>query len=70
MLFLVCTQNIDPCPVGSVSSVSISDVIDFSLLGITAPEILYVFSWGFAAVLMGFFMGYGVQLALTLIRKI
>jgi hypothetical protein len=70
MRFLICTADIDPCPVGNVSSLSISDVLDFPGMGITPEAVLLVFSWGFSAVLMGFFLGYGVSLAVGLIRKL
>lgn len=70
MLFLVCLQNVTPCPPEQVASLPISDVIDWAAMGITAPEILYVYSWGFAAVLGAWLLGYAVQLALTAINKL
>jgi hypothetical protein len=70
MLFLVCLQNLNPCPPDQVNSLPISDLIDWTALGINAPEILYVFSWGFGAVLMSWLLGYGVLLAIGLIRKL
>lgn len=70
MRFLICTVDIDPCPTGSVASMSISDAIDWPSLGVTPSEILYVYSWGFAAVLTAWMVGYGVSLAIGLIRKL
>lgn len=43
---------------------------DLALLGITPVEILAVFSWGFAMMLFGWLSGYGVSLALGLIRRV
>lgn len=43
---------------------------DAALLGITADQILLVYSWGFGVMLMSFLMGYGVSLAIGLIRKV
>ena len=70
MRFLICTADVDPCPSGSLASLSISDVLDFPGMGITPEAVLLVFSWGFSAVLMGFFLGYGVSIAIAVIRKL
>lgn len=43
---------------------------DLALMGITPATVLYVMSWGFGAVLLGWKIGYGVAIALTLIKKI
>jgi hypothetical protein len=43
---------------------------DLVLLGITSTSILYVFSWGFAMMLFGWAAGFGIQLAVGLIRRI
>lgn len=70
MRFLICTADVDPCPSANVASLALSDVLDFPSMGVTAEAVLAVFSWGFAAVLMGFFLGYGVSLAVGLIKKL
>lgn len=38
--------------------------------GITTAEILYVVTWGFGVVLLGWLLGYGLGLALGLIKKV
>lgn len=43
---------------------------DLALMGITPSEMLTVFSWGFSLILFGWLMGYGVSLALGLIRRV
>jgi len=43
---------------------------DLALLGITAPTILMVLSWGFGVILFGWSLGYGASVALTIIKKI
>lgn len=43
---------------------------DFSLLGIDAPTILYVWSWGFGTIVFGWFLGYCVGVAVAAIRKL
>ena len=42
---------------------------DLALLGVTPEIILSVYSWGFGAVLGSFLVGYGVSLALGVIRR-
>lgn len=56
------------CPVGSYMLTGPTS--ELALLGITAPEILTVFSWGFSVMLFGWLCGYGVSLALGLIRRV
>lgn len=70
MRFLACTVDVDPCPTANITSITLSDAVDFQALGINSADILYVFSWGFAAVLGMFFIGYGVGLAYAAIRRI
>ncbi len=43
---------------------------DLVLLGITPEVVLFVFSWGFAAMLAGWLAGFGVSLAVGLIRRL
>ena len=69
MLLLSCTTDAAPCPPGYevwIQSSSISIPAD---VGITPAEILYVIGWGFGVVLVGFLAGYGLGLALGLIKK-
>ncbi|WP_156379458.1 hypothetical protein [Acidovorax sp. Root402] len=47
-----------------------SDLMDFAQLGIDAPTVLYVISWGFAFVLGSFLLGWGLSLAVGLIKKL
>lgn len=70
MQFLVCTTDTSPCPPGDVASVALSGVLDFAALGITSGDMLYVWSWGFSMVLFGWIAGYGIQLAIVVIRKL
>lgn len=70
MLFLVCVSDISPCPASDQLWMTTSQILDPALFGITSAEILKVFSWGFGAVLMGFFLGYQLGLALGLIKKL
>lgn len=43
---------------------------DYALLGINAANILHAFAWGFSTILLGWVSGYGVSLAVALIRKL
>lgn len=43
---------------------------DAAALGITPDQILLVLSWGFGFMLFSFLMGYGVRIAIGLIRKV
>jgi hypothetical protein len=42
---------------------------DFALLGIDAPTILLVWSWGFGSVILMWSLGYAVGAVIDLIRK-
>ena len=70
MRYLVCTVDVDPCPAGSVASISIADAISFSDIGLTPEAVFYVYGWGFAAVFGMWLIGYGVSLAITAIKKL
>lgn len=70
MRFLACTVDVDPCPPANVTSITLSDAIDFSALGITSEQIFYVYAWGFASVLSMFLIGLGVQYCYGVIRRI
>ncbi|MEZ0233105.1 MAG: hypothetical protein ACAH12_09720 [Methylophilaceae bacterium] len=43
---------------------------DFALLGIDAPTILYVWSWGFGSVVFSWFMGFPIGAAISTIKKL
>lgn len=45
-------------------------VEELALMGIEPVQILYVYSWGFGAILWGWLMGYGVALAVAVIKRI
>lgn len=75
MRILVCISDSSPCPGKDQQWISAADIIDpsildFSSLGITSDLVLHVFSWGFAVVLLGFFIGYCLSLAIGLIRRL
>lgn len=70
MRFLICTQDLDPCPAGNTAWISLSEVLDPALLGIT-PELAFkCWLWGFGSVLLMWGLGYGIGLATGLIRKV
>lgn len=54
----------------SPSACMLQDASPLSLLGVTPGELGYVFSWGFSVMLFGWLCGYGVSLALGLIRRV
>ena len=70
MRFLVCYSEVNPCPEAATAWVSMYEVMDLAQLGIDAPTVLYVISWGFAFVLGSFLLGWGLSLAIGLIKKL
>lgn len=70
MLFLVCNVETTPCPPEAQAWVSLSDPALLADLGITSGQILYVLTWGFGVVLLGFLLGWVLGIAVGLIRKI
>ncbi|MEL4178339.1 hypothetical protein [Roseateles sp. PN1] len=58
------------CPPAAQRFVPLTEALDFPSLGITAESVLYVWSWGFGAVLTFWFFGYCIGLAVRLVRKI
>ena len=70
MRFLVCTVDADPCPAGNVASLPFLETVDFTSMGITSETLLYVYSWGFGVVLLGFLLGFGVAVAVAMVRKV
>lgn len=70
MLILSCSSNVAPCPSGSEVWVSTTDAATLADIGITSDQIFSVMTWGFGVVLLGFILGWGLGLALGLIRKV
>jgi hypothetical protein len=70
MRFLICTEDLNPCPPDKVSSLSLAEMLDPGLLGITPQGVLKAYTAGLAAVLMLWVIGYGIGLATGLIRKV
>lgn len=69
MNYLVCSIEADPCPAANVRSVPFLETVDWTAMGVTAESILWVFSWGFAAVFMFWLLGYAASIAIATIRK-
>jgi len=70
MRFLICTEDLNPCPPDKVSSLSLAETLDPALLGITPQGVLKAYAWGLGAVLTMWLIGYGIGLATGLIRKV
>lgn len=66
---LACSVAATPCPVESQTWVALSDTVDWTALGVTAADILYVFSWGSGSVLALWAIGYAVGAACSAIGK-
>lgn len=41
-----------------------------ALIGINAQDIAYAYAWGFGAVITAWFFGFGIGVAIDLIRKV
>ena len=70
MRFLICTEDLNPCPPANVSSLSLAETLNPALLGITPQAVLKTYTGGFAAVLAMWLIGYGIGIATGLIRKV
>lgn len=70
MRFLICTEDLDPCPAASTAWISLSEVLDPALLGITPELALKCWLWGFGSVLLMWGLGYAIGIATGLIRKV
>ena len=66
---LGCVVDTVPCPPESQVWVTVAETIDYAALGITAPELLYAFTWGAGAVLAMWAIGYAVGAASTAVGK-
>ena len=74
MRFLICIEDVTPCPEPSQAWVSLAEVlaevVNPTLLGITPELALKFWLWGFGSVLLMWGLGYGIGLATGLIRKV
>ena len=70
MRILICTTDTDPCPAAQQVWTTTGEVIDPVEFGIDQASVLYVYSWGFAAIFGMWLIGYGVALAFQSIRKL
>jgi len=68
--FLICISEATPCPPADQQWSTTAEILDLAQFGVTALEIAKVFTWGFAVVLFGFFMGYQIGIALGLIKRL
>lgn len=70
MQVLICTQELNPCPAEYLATVSLSEILDPALLGVTPGSLLGAFGFGFGAVLLMWFIGYAVGLGVGIVRKV
>lgn len=70
MNFVTCTTDVNPCPPGDQVLLNFADSVDFASMGITPEVVLAMFTFGFAAVFGFFLIGYGLAIAIGLIRKL
>lgn len=70
MLLLSCNTDQNPCPLLNQVWIQSSTIANMADVGVTAEQVLYVVSWGFGVVLTGWLIGYGLGLALGLIKKV
>lgn len=69
MLLLTCSNDTNPCPAIYQVWIESATISNPSDVGITPETIAYVAGWGFGVVLVGFLLGYGLGLALGLIKQ-
>lgn len=70
MLILACNVDTSPCPPGAEIWVSLAEVSNPALVGLTPEFVARAVAVGFAFVLGSFLLGWGLSLALGLIRKL
>lgn len=70
MRFLICTEDVSPCPLVSQAWISLSEVLNPALLGITPALALKYWAWGFGSVLLMWGLGYGIGIATGMIKKV
>lgn len=69
MLVMTCKTAAPPCPVLDQYWTEAVNVFNMADFGVTSDQILFVFSFGFGAVLVGFFAGWGIGVVTGVIRK-
>ena len=68
--FLICKSQDAQClPTDQVWSTT-AEIMDPAQFGLSPECVLLVISFGFAVVLMGFLLGYGISLATGLIKRL
>lgn len=70
MIILACAVDQLPCPAGSEVWVSLAEIANPALVGITSDFIARCLASGFGFVLGSFLLGWVLSLALGLIRKL
>ena len=58
------------CPPASLAWVDLQAVVAPDQLGVTSAQVASVFGWGFAAVILLWWFGYVIGVALMAIRKV
>lgn len=69
MLVLSCTTKQPPCPPLDQVWIESSTIANLADVGVTPEQMIFVIGWGFGVVLFGWILGYGLGLALGLIKK-
>lgn len=70
MRYLICTEDVTPCPPASVQAVTFAETIDFEEMGVTPETFAKVYGFGFGAVFGAFLLGYVLGIALGLVKKL
>lgn len=70
MQVLACSVDQNPCPPGSEVWVSLAEIANPGLVGLTPEFIAKAIAVGFAFVLGSFLLGWGIALATGVIRKL
>lgn len=69
MLVLTCSSDTVPCPLADQVWVSVAQLVDPAVLGITSAGILETFGWGVSAVLLLWSFGFATGAAVSALRK-
>jgi hypothetical protein len=67
---LSCSVDVAPCPADSQVWVTLAETVDWTALGVTSAQILYVLTWGAGVVLALWAIGYAVGAASTALGKL
>lgn len=70
MRFLTCSSEANPCPPLDQVWISLADILDPEIIGITPVIVAKVALWGFGLVFSAFLMGYVLSVSVSLIRKL